>query len=94
MPLDLDQALRRLASQPVHPGLAGLETAVLSRIANDARHAVSSSMPLVAAAAFVAAAMGVASVGMPLRAAEAAPALSPFGPSTPLAPSTLLAGIR
>ena len=91
MRMDLDQALRELAAEPVHPGLAGMETAVLSRLAREGHQAPSLSMPLVAVAAFFAAGMGVASVGMPVQSVEPARVLSPFGPSSPLAPSTLLA---
>ena len=91
MNLDLDRALQRLAAEPAHPGLSVLEAAVLARLASDARNVFALSGSFVAAAAIFAASLGLASTGMAASAVRAAPLLSPFGPSTPLAPSTLLA---
>lgn len=91
MDTDLDVALRRLAEQPVHPGLASLEGDVLKLIAAERRtHGATLKSGMLAAVGAVA--LGIAGGGLSSAAASArAPTLSPFGPSVPLAPSTLLA---
>lgn len=93
MNYDLDAALRRLAEMPVHPGLANMEAAVLARISahdpGDRRAAVR----LGVLAALGAVAMGVAGANVTSTATAQPATLSPFGPSTPLAPSTLLASL-
>lgn len=91
MDTDLDVALRRLAEQPVHPRLVNLESDVLRLIAEDRRSAgVTMRSGMLAAVGAVA--LGVASGGLSSAAASAqVSTLSPFGPSVPLAPSTLLA---
>lgn len=91
MNTDIDSVLRQLAEDPGHPGLADLEANVFARIATEPRMSARSHLRLSVVAAFGAIMMGAASAGLP---ADAAPTLSPFGPSNPLAPSTLLAGIR
>ncbi|PSO10410.1 MULTISPECIES: hypothetical protein [unclassified Sphingobium] len=93
MNTDLDGLLSRLRTDAVHPDLAGLEEAVFRRIA--ARPQVSSlqQLSLGMVAAFGAVLLGVASNGL-ATPAEASVTLSPFGPSNPLAPSTLLGGMR
>ncbi len=88
---DLDAALGRLSAAPVHPGLGSIEDAVLGRL-----HAPVTASPLAgigggALAAVAALMLGVASGGGAVPANAARGTLSPFGPSSPLAPSTLLA---
>lgn len=93
MQTDIDAALRRLAAEPTHPGLENLESAVLARIAVQRRDGRPSSLRLSVMAAIGAVLMGVSSAVMPAATAQASPTLSPFGPSSPLAPSTLLMDI-
>lgn len=88
---DIDEALKRLARAPAPPGLEGLEDRVLARIA--AQPAARTGMgwgALTIAAALV---MGMAGAGVPRQPAAAMSSLAPLGPSSPLAPSTLLAGV-
>lgn len=93
MNTDLDGLLSRLRDEPAHPGLAGLEHTVFSRLAARPQISASSQLGLGAVAAFGAVLLGIASNGL-TQPAEASVTLSPFGPSNPLAPSTLLAGPR
>ena len=93
MNIDLDGLLSRLRNEPGHPGLAGLEEAVFRRIAARTQVSAGSQLRLGAVAAFGAVLLGVASNGV-TTPVEASVTLSPFGPSNPLAPSTLLAGPR
>ncbi len=91
MDTNLDAALRRLGEQPVHPGLANLESNVLKRIAEE-RRADGLTKRSSVVAALGAVALGLASGGFSTAAATThVPSLSPFGPSSPLAPATLLA---
>lgn len=88
---DIDEALRRLAQAPAPPGLEGLEDRVLARIAaQPAAHTGLGLGALTIAAALV---MGVAGAGVPGQSAAAMTSLAPLGPNSPLAPSTLLAGV-
>jgi hypothetical protein len=89
MNIDLDAALSRFAAAPAHPGLANLEAEVFRRIAEQSRDDSRSPVRFSVAAAVGAMLMGVAGAG--LTSPVQAPTLSPFGPSTPLVPSTLLA---
>jgi hypothetical protein len=93
MNTDLDNLLSHLRTEPIHPGVADIEEAVFSRIA--ARPYVSTAVQLRfgVVAAFGAVLLGFASNGF-TPPAEASITLAPFGPSNPLAPSTLLAGLR
>ncbi|WP_225011125.1 hypothetical protein [Novosphingobium percolationis] len=93
MNTDLDELLSRLRTDAVHPGLAGLEGAVLRRIAARPQVSTGQQLRLGMVAAFGAVLLGVASNSL-TTPAEASITLSPFGPSNPLAPSTLLAGPR
>lgn len=93
MTTDLDGLLSRLRTDAVHPGLAGLEEAVFKRIAARPQISVGAQLRLGTGAAFAAVLLGIASNGL-APPAEASATLSPFGPSNPLAPSTLLAGPR
>lgn len=92
MDMDLDSALRRLAEQPLHPRLDELEGDVMRLIAAErgAGSAVTLRSGMLAAVGAVA--LGVAGGGLS-SAGETTqvPTLTPFGSSTPLAPSTLLA---
>lgn len=89
---ELDNALRRLAEQPPHPRLADLETDVMKLIAQDRRVGGGPTLRSGMLAAVGAVALGVAGGGLSSTAATAqAASLTPFGPSVPLAPSTLLA---
>ena len=85
---DLDNMLSRLALAPVHSGLAAIDDAVLTRLSLRAAQIPGSAVGL---AAVVALLIGVAGAGLPSARAEAAP-VTPFGLSSALAPSSLLAG--
>lgn len=91
MDTDLDRLLSRLRDEPTHPGLIGLEEVVFRRIAALPQVSTASQLRLGAVAAFGAVLLGIASNGF-TPPAEASVTLSPFGPSNPLAPSTLLVG--
>jgi len=92
MNIDLDAALSRLADEPPHPRLANLEADVLNMIAAQRRNGRGVHMWLGMLATTGAVSMGLAGSGLSSAGATAQVAtLSPFGPSTPLAPSTLLA---
>lgn len=93
MNTDLDELLSRLRTDAVHPGLAGLEEAVLRRIAARPQVSAGQQLRLGMVAGFGAVLLGVASNSL-TTPAEASITLSPFGPSNPLAPSTLLVGPR
>jgi len=85
---DLDAALARLAHAPLPPALDHLEARVLARIA--AQPAVRTEFGFGAATIGAAMIMGFVGAGLPAAPAYAVPTLTPFGPSSPLAPSTLL----
>lgn len=89
MTRDLDADLRRLTAVD-HPGLVGMEDSVLIRIRERRPSEVAFGMPLISIAALGAIALG-ATAGSLSRSPAAASSLTPFGPTTPLAPSTLLA---
>lgn len=91
MDMDLDGALRGLAEQPLHPRLDELEGDVMRLIAAQRRAGGGVTLRSGMVAAVGAVALGVASGGSLTSAATAqVPTLIPFGPSTPLAPSSLL----
>lgn len=92
MNIDLDAALGRFAAAPLHPGLADIEGAVFQRLAEQQRADARAPVRLGVVAAVGAVLMGVA--GASMTSAAQTQTLSPFGPSTPLAPSTLLATSR
>jgi hypothetical protein len=87
---DLDAALARLAHAPLPPALDNLEARVLARIA--AQPAVRAGFGFGAATIGAAMIMGVVGASLPAAPAYAVSTLTPFGPSSPLAPSTLLLG--
>jgi len=90
MTTNIDDALRRLAGGD-HPGLAAIDETVIARIHERRRSDAAFGAPLMAMAALGAVTLGVTAGMLP---AAAAASLSPFGPSNPLAPSTLLASDR
>ena len=92
MTTDLDAELRRLTAGE-HPSLLGIEVSVLARIRERRRSEAALGAPFIAIAALGAVALGTMA-GTFSPAPAAAASLSPFGPSTPLAPSTLLAADR
>jgi hypothetical protein len=85
---DIDEALTKLARAPLPAVLDGLEARVLAQIATPRAAPISFGVGAVAVAAL---AIGMVGAGVPATPSTAAP-LSPFGISSPLAPSTLLAG--
>lgn len=92
MTIDLDADLRRLTAGD-HPGLLDIEAAVMARIYERRRSDAALGAPFIAIAALGAIALGTTAGAFSSAPAEAA-ALSPLGPSMPLAPSTLLAADR
>lgn len=93
MNMELDEALGRLAAAPLHPGLGGIEDRVFARVREEAAFAGQTAhrLRVGTVAAIAALGLGVA-VGGPATASASPDTLSPFGPASPLAPSTLLAG--
>ncbi|MBA3897962.1 MAG: hypothetical protein H0X36_12690 [Sphingomonadaceae bacterium] len=89
---DLDTALRCLASED-HPGLSAIEGTVMARIQERRAAEAAFGAPLVVLAALGAITLGISASALQFAPAVAA-SLSPFGPSTALAPSTLLAAER
>lgn len=86
---DLDTALHRMAAHADHPGLDGIEDTVLARIHAHVAPRAGVGPRLAAIAAIGAVALGTFS-SRPTPATASTPSLSPFGASSPLAPSTLL----
>ena len=85
--IDLDDTLSRLATAPVHSGLAALDDAVLTRLPLRGTQIPGSAMGL---AAVVSLLVGVAGAGLSTKRADAA-SVGSFGQPSALAPSTLLA---
>ncbi|WP_133175371.1 hypothetical protein [Sphingomonas oleivorans] len=93
MQQDIDVALGALAAEPVHPGLAAGEEALLARIAASRGDASGTNMTRsVAIAAAMALCLGLAGGILPQSPAQAQADLWPFGHAMPLAPSDLLGG--
>ncbi len=90
MQTDIDTALRRLSASD-HPGLDGIEDAVMAGI--HAQRQTRTSVRMAAVAGIGAIALGTIAAGPGTQPASAAP-LAPFGVAAPLAPSTLLAADR
>ena len=85
---DLDETLMRIAGARAPARLDETEARVLARItAPPAARAGMGIGAMMIAAALV---LGVYGARVPARPARFAPLLSPLGPVTPLAPSTLL----
>ena len=93
MNMELDEALGRLSTAPTPPGLAEIEDRVFVRVREEAAFAAQAAhrLRVGAVAAIAALGLGVAAGG-PVAASVSTDTLSPFGPSSPLAPSTLLVG--
>jgi len=92
MTIDLDADLRRLTAGD-HPGLLEIDQSVMARIRERRRSDAAFGTPFIAIAALGAIALGATAGAFSPAPAKAA-ALSPLGPSMPLAPSTLLAADR
>lgn len=90
MQTDIDTALRRLSAIH-HPGLEGIEDAVMAGVR--ARRQTRTGVRMAGLAGIGAIALGTAAAGPGAQPASAAP-LEPFGIAAPLAPSTLLAADR
>lgn len=90
MGMNIDDALAQMAIGAQHRGLTGLEDRVLGAIAMQSASGPGAGAALTAIG--LALAFGVASNVMPSTRAQAAPASSPLGAPSPLAPSTLLVG--
>lgn len=92
MNMDLDEALGRLSAAPMPPGLADIDDKVFARVREEAAFAAQAAHRLRIGAVAAMAALGLGfAAGSPVTAAASPNTLSPFGPSSPLAPSTLLA---
>ncbi len=96
--INLDDMLSQLGDVPVHPGLAAMDTAVMAGLAahqssNGAGLGAGTLRPA-SVAAIAALLIGVASAGLSGSPAVAASSLTPFGPTSALAPSTLLLASR
>lgn len=92
MSMELDDALGRLGAAPLHPGLIAIDDKVFARVREESAQAgqARNCLRVGAVAAFVALGLGF-TAGSPVLASPTPDALSPFGLSSPLAPSTLLA---
>lgn len=92
MSKDIDTLLMRLATAPVHPGLAGMEERVMAKLASlAASPEMAHPVRFAAVASALALVMGIGGADLTQRPA---PTLSPFTASNPLAPSSLLASAR
>lgn len=84
---ELEDLVMQLRHAPVPPALAALDGERLANIAasraNDLRR------PIAFASTF-ALLVGIAGAGLPTEPAAAKASLTPFGPASPLMPSTLL----
>lgn len=94
MATEIDLTLRKLADAPVHPGLAQIEVGVFRQIAVEAGIGTKPSATFFALAAVGSAMFGIVSAAAPPAPIDSGSILSPFGPSAPLAPSTLLSNPR
>lgn len=92
MASDLDQLLSRLREAPLDPGLEGMADGVFARVAALRRFPPAMQLKTVIFVAFGAGLLGIASNSvMPQRTSSP---LASFSPDSPLAPSTLLLGVR
>lgn len=90
--VDLDALLNRLAAKPEPAQLAMIDDAVLVAVAEGAAGGHDGSARFAAVACLVALGLGVASIGLSVRPAQAAPDVLAFGSTAAMAPSTLLWG--
>lgn len=87
---DFNQALHRLGTMPVPPGLAKIDDAVFAGLARSRREAAAAPR-LMGFTAALALLLGLASGGFVGSEPAVAQPLLPFASDNPLAPSTLLA---
>lgn len=87
---DIDAMLGTVAHAPMPAAFVGLEARVLDRLS--APSTSRTGIGVGAIAIIGALAMGMAGAGLPAPSAAGRSQPSPFDPSSPLAPSTLLAG--
>lgn len=93
MSKELDDALGRLSAVAQHPELARIEQRVFVRVLEEAASAAQTAHRVrVGAVVAIGALMLGMVLGSPVSASSSAETLAPFGPSSPLAPSSLLAG--
>ena len=92
--INLDDMLSQLGNAPVHPGLAAIDGAVMAGLAAHQASLGAGTLRPASVAAITALVVGVASAGLSGSPAVAASSLTPFGPSSALAPSTLLLASR
>lgn len=92
--INLDDMLSQLGDAPVHPGLATIDDAVLAGLAAHQASLGAGTLRSASVAAIAALVIGVASAGLSGSPAVAASSLTPFGPTSALAPSTLLLASR
>ncbi|MES2058049.1 MAG: hypothetical protein V4564_19075 [Pseudomonadota bacterium] len=86
---DIDAMLARLRESPVHPGLETIDTAVMDALGARASAATRLNGTAFGVAAVMALVLGIVGSAYPASPARAA-SISPFGPPSALAPSTLL----
>jgi hypothetical protein len=87
---DLDDVLGKLGTSPVPAALASIDAAVFAGLTRRRAASSATSGRVMGIAAAAALGIGVAAAALPETAAQAAPALPPFGISATLAPSNLL----
>lgn len=92
--INLDDMLSQLGDAPVHPALASMDEAVMAGLAADQASLGAGMLRPASVAAVAALVIGVASAGLSGAPAVAASSLTPFGPTSALAPSTLLLASR
>jgi len=88
---DIDDLLSRLGREPVHPGLAGIDAAVLDAMRLHGAQDDRLGARTLGLGGLAALCVGIAVTALPHRPAQASVSTAPFGAPSPLAPSTLLA---
>lgn len=92
--IDLDDLLSQIGDAPMHPALALMDEGVMAGLAAHQASLGDGMLRPASVAAVAALVIGFASAGLTGSSAVAAPSLTPFGPSSALAPSTLLLASR
>ena len=92
--IDLDDLLSQIGDAPMHPALALMDEGVMAGLAARQASLGDGMLRPASVAAVAALVIGFASAGLTGSPAVAAPSLTPFGPSSALAPSTLLLASR
>ena len=90
--VDLDDLLTRLAAAPEPTRLAMIDDAVMLAVGRGAAPGLDGSIRLAALACVAALGLGVASIGLSVGPAQAAPDVLSIGSAAAMAPSTLLLG--